>query len=83
MRTIQMSSYTVGEDCFEAIAHVLAPHHAQSIVLVGGARALAAAAPEIRKALADTSVEILDEIVYGTDSTQSAIDALVLSLIHI
>lgn len=77
MRTIQMSSYTVGEDCFEAIAHVLAPHHAQSIVLVGGARALAAAAPEIRKALADTSVEILDEIVYGTDSTQSAIDALV------
>ena len=77
MRTIQMSSYTVGEDCFEAIAHVLAPYHAQSIVLVGGARALAAAAPEIRKALADTSVEILDEIVYGTDSTQSAIDALV------
>ncbi len=77
MRTIQMSSYTVGEDCFEAIPAVLAPYQAKTVVLVGGRRALAAAAPGIRAALDSANVQILDEIVYGTDSTQSAIDALV------
>ena len=77
MRTIQMSSYTVGEDCFEAIPAVLAPYQAKSVVLVGGRRALAAAAPGIRAALDSADVQILDEIVYGTDSTQSAIDTLV------
>ncbi len=77
MRTIQMSSYTVGEDCFDAIPAALAPYRAKSIVLVGGRHALASAAPGIRAALSGTDVEILDEIVYGTDSTQSAIDALV------
>ena len=77
MRTIQMSSYTVGEDCFDAIPSVLAPHRAESVALVGGKRALAAAAPGIRTALGKTQVKILDEIVYGTDSTQSTIDALV------
>ena len=30
MRTIQMSSYTVGEDCFEAIPAVLAPYQAKN-----------------------------------------------------
>lgn len=79
MRTIQMSSYTVGEDCFEAIPAVLAPYQAKTVVLVGGRRALAAAAPGIRAALDSANVQILDEIVYGTDSTQSAIDALVAS----
>ena len=61
MRTIQMSSYTVGEDCFEAIPAVLAPYQAKSVVLVGGRRALAAAAPGIRAALDSTDVQILDE----------------------
>lgn len=77
MRTIQMSSYTVGEDCFEAIPAALSPYRAKTVVLVGGRRALTAAAPGIRAALDDTDVQIIDEIVYGTDSTQSAIDALV------
>lgn len=76
MRTIQMSNYTVGNDCFEAIPDALAPYHARTVVLAGGKRALAAAAPGIRRALNNTGIEILDEIVYGTDSTQSAIDAL-------
>ena len=61
MRTIQMSSYTVGEDCFEAIPAVLAPYQAKTVVLVGGRRALAAAAPGIRAALDSANVQILDE----------------------
>ena len=76
MRTIQMSDYTVGEDCFEAIPTVLETYRAQNVVLVGGKRALAAAAPAIRKVLDAAGIEVLDTIVYGTDSTQGNIDRL-------
>lgn len=40
MRNIQMSDYTVGEDCFDAIPAALASYRAKSVVLVGGKRAL-------------------------------------------
>lgn len=76
MRTIQMSDYTVGEDCFDAIPRALEAYGARTVVLVGGRRALAAAAPGIKSALEGSPVYVLDTIVYGTDSTQSAIDAL-------
>ena len=77
MRTVQMSNYTVGEDCFEAIPEALEAYSARTVVLVGGTRALAAAAPGIKAALEGSTAYVLDTIVYGTDSTQSAIDALV------
>ena len=77
MRTVQMSNYTVGEDCFEAIPEALEAYGARTVVLVGGTRALAAAAPGIKAALEGSTAYVLDTIVYGTDSTQSAIDALV------
>ena len=76
MRTIGMSDYTVGEDCFDAIPAVLEAHRAKTVVLVGGERALAAAAPGIKEALAGTDVQVLDTIVYGKDSTQTNIDRL-------
>lgn len=76
MRTIQMSDYTVGEDCFDAIPDVLARYRAKSVVLVGGKRALAAAAPKIQEALNKAGIEVLDTIVYGTDSTESTISNL-------
>lgn len=77
MRTVQMGNYTVGEDCFEAIPEALEAYSARTVVLVGGTRALAAAAPGIKAALERSTAYVLDTIVYGTDSTQSAIDALV------
>ena len=77
MRTVQMSNYTVGEDCFEAIPEALEAYSARTVVLVGGTRALAAAAPGIKAALEGSTAYVIDTIVYGTDSTQSAIDALV------
>ena len=76
MRTIQMSDYTVGEDCFEAIPQALAQYGATKVVLVGGARALAAAAPQITAVLDAADVAVLDTIVYGTDSTQTNVDKL-------
>ena len=62
MRNIQMSDYTVGEDCFDAIPAALASYRAKSVVLVGGKRALSAAAPMILKVMDDTDIEVLDTI---------------------
>ena len=76
MRTIQMSDYTVGEDAFDAIPETLASYGAKTVVLVGGERALAAAAPGIKEALAGTDIEVLDTIVYGKDSTRTNVNRL-------
>lgn len=76
MRTIQMSDYTVGEDCFDAIPDVLASFKAKSVVLVGGERALKAAAPGIKQSLEGTDIAVLDTIVYGKDATETNIQRL-------
>lgn len=76
MRTIEMSDYTVGEDCFEAIPETLASYGASSVVLVGGERALAAAAPGIKAVLESTDIEVLDTIVYGKDATRTNVNRL-------
>lgn len=73
MRTIGMSDYTVGEDCFDELPGALAEYGATKVVIIGGKRALAAALPGIEAALAGTDVEILEERVYGTNSTRANI----------
>ena len=77
MRTVDMSDYTVGEDAFDAIPATLEKFGAKKIVLVGGKRALAAAAPGIKAAVEGTGIEVTDTIVYGTECTQDNIDRLV------
>ena len=77
MRTVDMSDFTVGDDAFDAIPETLATFGAKKIVLAGGKRALAAAAPGIKAAVAQTDIEVTDTIVYGTECTQDNIDRLV------
>ena len=77
MRTIEMSNYTIGEDCFDALPEVLTSHKAKKVMLIGGKRALAAAAPRIRAALENTDFEVLGEHVYGTDCTRDNIAKIV------
>ena len=77
MRTVDMSDYTVGEDAFDAIPATLEKFGAKKIVLAGGKRALAAAAPGIKAAVEGTGIEVTDAIVYGTECTQDNIDRLV------
>lgn len=48
MRTIGMSDYTVGEDCFDELPGALAEYGATKVVIIGGKRALAAALPGIK-----------------------------------
>ena len=57
MRTIGMSDYTVGEDCFDELPGALAEYGAKKVAIIGGKRALAAALPGIEAALAGTDVE--------------------------
>ena len=45
MRTIGMSDYTVGEDCFDELHGALAEYGATKVAIIGGKRALAAALP--------------------------------------
>ncbi len=77
MRTIEMSNYTIGEDCFEALPDIMATHKATKVMLIGGRRALAAASPLIRAALEGTGIEVLGEHVYGIDCTRDNIAKIV------
>lgn len=77
MRTIGMSDYTVGEDCFDELPGALAEYGATKVAIIGGKRALAAALPGIEAALAGTGVEILETRVYGTNSTRANIAKVV------
>ncbi len=77
MRTIEMSNYTIGEDCFEALPDIMATHKATKVMLIGGRRALAAASPLIRAALEGTDIEVLGEHVYGIDCTRDNIAKIV------
>ena len=77
MRTIGMSDYTVGEDCFDELHGALAEYGATKVAIIGGKRALAAALPGIEAALAGTDVEILETRVYGTNSTRANIAKVV------
>ena len=73
MRTIGMSDYTVGEDCFDELPGALAEYGATKVAIIGGKRALAAALPGIEAVLEGTDVEILETRVYGTNSTRANI----------
>lgn len=77
MRTVELSNYTIGEDCFDAIPEVLTLHKAKKIMLIGGERALAAAAPGIEAAVAGTDIEVLGRHVYGKNSTRENIAKIV------
>ena len=77
MRTIGMSDYTVGEDCFDELPATLDEYGAKSVAIIGGKRALAAAVPGIETALAGTGVDVLAKHVYGTDCTRANIRKIV------
>lgn len=77
MRTIGMSDYTVGEDCFTELPTALAEYGAKKVAIIGGKRALAAALPGIEAALEGTDVEVLETRVYGTNSTRANISKVV------
>ncbi|MDO4666374.1 MAG: iron-containing alcohol dehydrogenase family protein [Streptococcus sp.] len=77
MVTNIMANYSYGEDCFNEIPTVLSQYSIKKVVLIGGKRALASAEESVRSVLENTYIQVLGSFVYGTDSTQTAIDNLV------
>ena len=51
MRTIGMSDYTVGEDCFTELPAALAEYGATKVAIIGGKRALLRRCRESRRHL--------------------------------
>ncbi|MDD7363153.1 MAG: iron-containing alcohol dehydrogenase family protein [Peptoniphilus sp.] len=71
-----MPNYYVSDDGYPDLADVLKDKGYKKVVLIGGKRALAAAAPKIKDALRDTDIEITGEFIYGTECTEKNIRRL-------
>lgn len=76
MKTVKMSNYSVSGNGYPHLEKVCKDYNYNKVVLVGGKRALEAAAPKIREALKGTNVEITGEFVYGQECTLSNVDRL-------
>ncbi len=71
--SVFFANYTIGEDAYEQVVSVCAPHGSR-ILLIGGEKAMAAAGDLVKEAIKGSSLEIVDEVVFGKDCTYGAID---------
>lgn len=71
--SVYFANYTIGEDAYNEAAQVCRAFGSR-ILLIGGERALEAAEPLLRGALAGSGLEIVDTVVFGSDCTYAAID---------
>lgn len=70
-----LPSYSIGPDVYGQIGDLCKPC-GQKVLLIGGNRALAAASPKLAKACADAGLTITGTLLYGTDCTFEAVEAL-------
>ena len=61
-------SYTIGADVYGEVAKVCAPYGKKAL-LIGGEKAMAAAMPRLKEALAGSDLIILEQVLYGTECT--------------
>ena len=73
--SIVLPAYTIGDDAYGKVAGTVRPF-GRKAVIIGGRKALAAAMPHLGPALAGTQIEVLSELLYGTDCTYEAVEAL-------
>lgn len=71
-----LPSYSVGEDCYNAIPWITR-HYGKTAVVIGGKTAMAKARPYIDDAVKNSDVEILDYIWYGGDSSYENAEMLI------
>ena len=72
---MHLPSYSIGNEIYKGIGTICTPY-GKNVLLIGGQNALAAAEPKIRSAISETSLEILDTVLFGNDCTYSAVDRL-------
>lgn len=76
MPTQKLSNYSYGQDCFEEIPSVLATYDFQSVVLIGGEKALLAVEADILSILEEAGISVTGSFVYGKAATMVNIAAL-------
>lgn len=79
MTTQFMTNYSYGENCFTDLPAVLATYGFQSLVLIGGEKALGAVEEELLSILQEAGIKVTASLIYGKMATQNNIDRLVLS----
>ena len=71
-----MPNYYVSKDGYPDLARVLKEKGYEKVVLIGGKRALHAAAPKVERALKDEGIVITGEKIYGVECTEANIQRL-------
>ncbi|VEJ36322.1 Glycerol dehydrogenase [Aedoeadaptatus ivorii] len=71
-----LPAYSVSRGGYDDLAAVIDRAHYTRVALIGGERALTAAAPKIREAVRASGAEVVAEVVYGTECSQENIDRL-------
>lgn len=75
MRKTIFPGYTVGEDAYDDIGAVCTPY-GKKVAIIGGKRALAAAADSIIKAIENTELEVIGTFWYGGEASVENIEML-------
>lgn len=66
--SVYFCNYSIGENVGKGIADVC-NRHGKKMLLIGGEKALAAGKERLLSALADTEIEIVDMVLFGSDCT--------------
>lgn len=73
--TTYFANYTIGPDAYEAVPRVCRIYGTRAL-LIGGEKAMAAAAPALEKALEGSEIQIAAREVFGADCTAPRMDQL-------
>lgn len=72
---MHLPSYSIGDDIYKHIKHICCPY-GQKVLMIGGKRAMDAAADKIKAAMDEAGLILLDQILYGTDCTYVGVEHL-------
>lgn len=73
--SVFLPSYSIGTDVYDRIKE-LCPSYGKNVIVIGGKTAMEKAKEKIKAATADSSLEILDFIWYGGDSSFENVEML-------
>lgn len=76
LSTQKLSNYSYGPDCFLEMPEILDTYGAQSVVLIGGEKALFAVEDEIVTILQEAGISVTGSFVYGKAATMANIQTL-------
>lgn len=69
---IYFCNYSIGSDAYSEVKKVCEPH-GNRVLLIGGEKAMAAAGDRLREAIADSRLEIVETVLFGSDCTHANI----------